>query len=277
MGGGPSSSSSSSAVSGLGLSSVSAGGSSSSASLSRSMNKRAGFPVVSTPGIFTNGNGNDALGDAAAAKDTSFHDDDDVDRDTSAASVSHYAIREHEYDEGPSNASTSSTMAFRRSIDAVARGSNSPYSTPLLGGGDSKFSRRNSNDYSPGYYGGRHVSANGLPGSPTTLVNGAGGGGAGNPGSLGTTGKKPLLLNANLSNASIVNMSPVATPTFAPSSMASMQNAALAGNPYAGWKSYLTGKRRIHPLALGPAFLFGVLLALSGLFGSREGSSITER
>ena len=222
------------------------------------MSKRVAYPVVSTPSVF--GDEEAAAANGLSSPETSFHDAIGAGGDTSTSS---YAIREHEYDDGPSG--SSSTMAFRRSIDAVARGSGSPYSTPLLGS-DSKFSRRNSNDYSPGY-GGRHV----LPGSPTTSTTLANGGHA---------GKKPLLLNANLSNASVVNMSPVSTPTFG-ASMASMQAGAGVGagasNPYLGWKSYITGKRRIHPLALGPAFLLGVLLAMSGLFGQKEDSSLTSR
>ncbi len=238
---------------GLGLS-INGSGTATTA-IASGMSKRVAFPVVSTPSVF----GDEEAANGLSSPETSFHDA--AAATAGDTSTSSYAIREHEYDDRPSG--SSSTMAFRRSIDAVARGSGSPYSTPLLGS-DSKFSRRNSNDYSPGY-GGRHV----LPGSPTTGTTLANGGHA---------GKKPLLLNANLSNASVVNMSPVSTPTFG-ASMASMQAAAGAGasNPYLGWKSYITGKRRIHPLALGPAFLLGVLLAMSGLFGQKEGSSLTSR
>lgn len=231
------------------------------------MSKRISFPAVSTPSVH-GGGGDSSIGE------------DSLNLEEGASSTTTpFAIREHEYDDN-NNVSinghnNSSTMAFRRSIDAVARGSSSPYSTPLLGG--DAYNKRNSNDYSPaasasGGYGGRHVSGGGgigigLPGSPT--VNG--------------TGKKPLLLNtaANTSvNIGLGGLSPVSTPTFG-SSMAALQAGSLSPSPpgSAGWRKVVangvmpSSKRRIHPLALGPAFLLGVVLALSGIFSSSPSTS----
>ena len=214
-----------------------------------------------------------------------------------------YPIREHEYDrdeedddvEGGLNGSRGKQRAYpagsngrrvgsggaplplKRSFDNIARGysarptssggsrnpnsptaATSPYTTPLLGGpGGANSSFRNSNEYEA------------YPPS--------------SPGLGASTGKKPLYLSnlgakhLNLSTSSVINVgtSPL-SPSFAASSTFGAPHPPGSASGESGWKGYVkNSKRRIHPLTLGPAFLLGVLVAMSGLFSGGDSAAST--
>lgn len=117
-------------------------------------------------------------------------------------------------------------------------------------------------------YGGLHVngSSNGndkdgkeyrKSGSTTNLLNGLG------------------VKHANRSVSSVVNVpgSPALGATIGSSSSTSSPMISGRGGPSSGWRAIITGKRKIHPLALGPAFLLGIIMAASGLFTSSDPAS----
>lgn len=115
-------------------------------------------------------------------------------------------------------------------------------------------------------YGGLHVNTNGnnineKMSSTTGLLNGLGV-------SYGKNGN-------NRSTSSIVNMpsSPALGGGGTNSSSSSPRDSGRGGGgngPTSGWRAIITGRKKIHPLALGPAFLLGVILAASGIFSSSD-------
>lgn len=117
-------------------------------------------------------------------------------------------------------------------------------------------------------YGGLHVNTNNnnineKMSSTTSLLNGLGV-------SYGKNGN-------NRSTSSIVNMP--SSPALggginSSSSSSSPRDSGRGGGggngPTSGWRAIITGRKKIHPLALGPAFLLGVILAASGIFSSSD-------
>lgn len=81
--------------------------------------------------------------------------------------------------------------------------------------------------------------------------------------------------HANRSASSIVNVpgSPALGATIGSSSSSSASSPLNPGRAASGWRAIITGKRKIHPLALGPAFLLGIILAASGIFSSTDPAS----
>lgn len=116
-------------------------------------------------------------------------------------------------------------------------------------------------------YGGLHVNNGNSSGningngSTTNLLNGLG------------------VKHGNRSVSSIVNVpgSPALGATIGSSTSSSASsplNLGRGGGSHSsGWRAIITGKRKIHPLALGPAFLLGIIMAASGLFTSSNPAS----
>lgn len=69
---------------------------------------------------------------------------------------------------------------------------------------------------------------------------------------------------------------PTSSPPLSPALGATIGSLGRSGRSAARWWSP-TSQRRIHPLALGPAFLLGVLLAFSGLLTSNPDSNVISR
>lgn len=95
-----------------------------------------------------------------------------------------------------------------------------------------------------------------------------------------------LLLNglgvnkhANRSTSSIINVA--SSPALgggggsAASSpiVATFSGISSPSSSSSGWRAILSGRKKIHPFALGPAFLLGIIVAISGVFGPNDSSS----
>lgn len=107
-------------------------------------------------------------------------------------------------------------------------------------------------------YGGLHVHDEKRKISSTTnLLNGLG------------------VKHANRSTSSVINVpgSPALGATIGSSSSTSSPTNSGRAGPTSGWRAIITGRRKIHPLALGPAFLLGIILAASGIFSSSDPAS----
>lgn len=278
---------------GLGLLSLDT--TSTSSASGSSFKQRAGFTAATTPSVngdeehasamnISMGEGTSSNGSfehAGRIREHQYIDDGDNDSDivyyngdSSIASTSSSANN--------SRPSTSRSATFDSNATPIVRQHSSHqqpssgFSTPLLG----TFSHnvdstlppsprspsfyRDKDDLSfedPALrYGGLHVNGDKdrKNSSTTSLLNGLG------------------VKHTNRSTSSVINVpsSPALGATIgSSSSLSSSPTMAGRTGPTSGWRAIITGRRKIHPLALGPAFLLGIILAVSGIFTSSDPAS----